>query len=79
MSRTYTHLSDEEFLLDMDDKIAYSPVLKEFARRLRSYAEQTTVPADANHRTECPICATELLVDYDEGNMLFNLKVDRDA
>jgi len=76
---SYTHLSDEEFLIDMDDKIAHSPVIKEFARRLRRFTDHTVLPADTNHRTECPVCAAGLLVEYDEGNTLFELKVDRDA
>lgn len=79
MSRSYTHLSDEEFLLDMDEKTYHSPIIKEFARRLRHFVEHTTLPADVNHRAECPVCAAGLCVEYDEGNTLFELKVDRDA
>lgn len=79
MSRSYTHLSDEEFLDAMDERTAQSPVIKEFARRLRHFVEHTTLPPDANHRAECPVCAAGLLVEYDEGNTLFDVKVDPDA
>lgn len=79
MTQTYTHLSDEEFLREMDEKIYLSPVIKEFARRLRHFTDHTTLPADVNHRIECPVCAAGLLVEYDLGNTLFDVKVDPDA
>lgn len=76
---SYTHLSDEEFLELMDERASESPVIKEFARRLRHFVEHTTLPADVNYRVECPVCAAGLCVEYDEGNTLFELKVDRNA
>lgn len=79
MSKSYTHLSDEEFLLDVGDKVYQSPILKEFGRRLQHSIDTSVVAADANHRATCPVCEAELVVDYDEGNSLFEVKVNRDA
>ena len=73
----YTYLSDEEFLLNMDEYVQYSPVLHEFARRLQKLIDSSVIPSDANHRASCPVCLAGLIVDYDEGNTLFNLKIEK--
>lgn len=79
MAKTYSNLSDEEFLLDIDDKRYQSPVIKELCRRLELLNNARGIAEDTNHRSECPVCEAGLIVDYDEGNSLFDLKVDRDA
>lgn len=79
MAKTYSHLTNDEFLLSIDDKRYQSPVIKELCRRLEQADAETAIREDANHRAECPVCEAGLLVEYDDGNGLFDLKVDPDA
>lgn len=75
---TLTHLTDEEFLNTLDDARHYSPVIKELCRRLEAKCEAETALASANHRAECPICKGPLTVEYDGGNDLFELRIDKE-
>ena len=74
---TYTHLTDQEFLVALDDVRHYSPVIKELARRLEARSETEAALAGAHHRAECPICKGPLTVEYDVGNDLFELEIDK--
>ena len=74
---TYTHLNDPEFLSAIDAVRHYSPVIKELARRLEARSEMEAALFGTNHRAECPICQGPLTVEYDDGNDLFELGIDK--
>jgi hypothetical protein len=75
---TWKHLTDEEFLRDMERKIDMSPVLEEFARRLQTKIDKA--PNDAtNCRVTCPACDAPLEVDFEVGNNLFEIRYDKDS
>jgi hypothetical protein len=74
---TYTHLNDQELLNSLDDARHYSPVIGELCRRLEAKGELESAITGANHRAECPICKGPLTVDYDAGNGLFELRIDK--
>jgi hypothetical protein len=73
----YTKLTDEEFIRHMDEKASFSPIIAELVRRLEHQITAGHSHEHANHRAECPVCAAPLHVEYDEGNALFQVKVDR--
>lgn len=71
-----TRMSDQELLVALDDKRPHSPILNLLLERIEA-GLGVQVMANANHRVECPVCMAQLEVDYDEGNTLFNLRIDR--
>lgn len=75
---TYSHLSDEEFLVHVDDRLHKSPILAEFARRLNTKVDNAP-SVNTNHRAECPVCMAALHVEFDPGNDLFDVKFDKDS
>jgi hypothetical protein len=74
-----THLTDEEALSALDEAAGYSPVIRELCRRLEARIEKGHAHQHANPRSECPVCGAGLLVEFDEGNDLFCVGVDKDA
>ena len=77
MARSYTHLSDEEFICYADTKIGLSPIIDELVRRLQHQLDAGRSHEHADHCVECPVCDAPLHVEYDEGNSLFEVKVPR--
>lgn len=71
----WSHLTDEEFLRHIDEKRHQSPVVEAICSRLE--AKLVTIPEDANHRVECPVCEAALKADFDSGNAMFELRAEK--
>jgi predicted ATPase len=72
----YHNVPDEELVNIGLEKGEFSPLIQELAQRLDA---KTSIDSGANHRVECPVCEAALVADYDQGNNMFEVKVDRDA
>lgn len=71
----YSNYTYEELLAKADKAIPYSPLIAELCNRLE---EASQISPDANPRAECPACEAALLIDYDEANKLFEVKLQKD-
>lgn len=71
---SYSRLTDDELLRYVDEKRQHSPLIEELCKRLE---HKHIVFSDANHRVECPVCEAALEADYDEGNGMFELRIEK--
>jgi hypothetical protein len=69
---SYSHYSNEELLRYVDDKRGHSPIIEELCQRLEKKTLKEETQA-ANNNVECPVCESQLVVDYDQGNNIFDL------
>lgn len=76
MRTRYSTMTDEEFLRAIDSTKDHSPVISELVQRfVGNQSHGYNVQCDANHESECPVCECNILVEYDEPNERFELKV----
>jgi len=71
----YSNYTDEELLAKADKAIPYSPLITELCGRLEKASQ---ISPDASPRAECPACEAALLIEYDAGNELFEVKLQKD-
>lgn len=71
----YRNLSNEELLNRIEDARAHSPIIEELATRLETAFDP--IKGDANRRVECPVCEANLEADFDFGNEMFTIRIDR--
>lgn len=69
--KTFTHLTNPEFLSEIDDVRNQSPIIKELCRRLEEME-----PAPQISSCECPVCMADLRAEYDETTEILELKVN---
>jgi len=69
----YNHFSDTELISLFEEKAQSSEIIMELCKRLE--AKENKLPANTNCDVECPVCEADFIVDYDENNMLFELRV----
>lgn len=71
----FSNYTDSELLSLVDDKRQHSELINELCERLekRSGAQ---VKEDANRRVTCPVCEAALEADYDEGNGMFEIRLE---
>lgn len=74
MATAYRVMTDDELLRYIDEKRQHSPLIEELCKRLET---KEMVLKDANHRVECPVCEAALEADYDEGNGMFELRIEK--
>ena len=72
----YSHLKDEE-LLNLTDTRHASPLIAELSLRLEKHIAGDHVPGTTNRKHDCPVCEAKLIIDYDDQNELFELKVEK--
>lgn len=70
----YKHFTNEELLVNIDDKRRYSPLIDELALRLE---KEIVNMAEVNHKVECPVCSAQLEADLDLGNGMFTIQLDK--
>ena len=66
----YDHYSDEELLSRFDNLRPHSPVIEELCQRLE---KRKTITGSGF--VECPVCESDLRVEYDQGNDLFEVEI----
>lgn len=69
-------LSDWELIAHIDEARHLSPIIGELASRLEQCLK-SDARDDYNSRAECPVCKADLLIEFDEGNKLFEVKPQR--
>lgn len=69
--KSFSHLTDEEFLRELDGVRHQSPIIADLCRRLEETKQE---PATAS--CECPVCMADLRADYDVFNETLELKVN---
>jgi len=70
----YNSLSDEEFLRQIDENRAYSPVISELATRLEKANNRISVQEDSEFQSECPVCESKLNIEYNKDQASFSLE-----
>lgn len=75
---TLRNLTDEEIVANLDDSRTYSPIIEELCLRLVEQIKEHEVLPGANTKVECPVCMAALKADYDTGNNMFTLTIDKD-
>lgn len=71
----YTGLTNAELLAKIDDIRHRSPIIQELCIRIE---EGELISDETSDRVECPICQGQLRVNYDPGNDLFSLIIQKD-
>jgi len=69
-NRTYTHLSDEEFLSVIDYKGQHSPTILECIRRIEHLTKAFRWQQGVNSNVACPVCEAPLHVEIDANQNL---------
>jgi len=74
-----TRLTNDELLYVLVDVKNHSPVIGLLCSRLAEAIGHTDdLQNQVNHNVECPVCMAQLTVEFDHGNRLYNLKIDKD-
>ena len=75
MSQTkYNHFSNTELISLFEEKAQSSEIIMELCKRLET--NENKMPTNTNCDVECPVCEAKLIVDYDENNLMFELKYE---
>ncbi len=70
------NMTTEELLNSLEDKRRHSPVIDILITRIEELMKG--IPSADNHRSECPVCQADLIVDVDQANGLYKLRIDND-